>query len=515
MSNDNPDYLHLTAHKFSITCRTCGITETFYSELSVGYFRLKHEGHDLVEAAPPTPPPVKKQPRENAPIAPLQVPQERENAPTPPSQDPQERREAAPVAPPPMPQEALEPAGRAGSTVDEGSAVVKVERVIVDTRVSPRDGFPVIRVRGLKGDELLFVRLFKPEEAGKMRQLLGSGRYEDPDAGNVIFKWEEDVISFQDEPQRRRAPVEAMQPEVEPREYVPPVDSVLSSIESLTAEQAPAPIPEPPRAPEPPPRSEKPRRVEKPAAVEPVEPVEQAAPAREEPPAVIERPPVVEMPVEKLAPAIVEPPAVIEKPRAVEKPIEKAPQAKVEEPAAIEKPEKPKKNHETLLLAKSSYVQEGEESMKEAVRISKILRAFRWNVEPVYTIGVIVEDNLSIETNKGEISGSLVKKIENAGYKLSAVTANSSKPTAWFKRKSSPEVPLVDDPERTRQLEQRVAELTKTLQEERDGASELKSTWEKRFQLLTRLVSSLREGGPEPEGEPDDSEPKPETDVTS
>ena len=73
--------------------------------------------------------------------------------------------------------------------------------------------------------------------------------------------------------------------------------------------------------------------------------------------------------------------------------------------------------------------------MKEAVRISKILRAFRWNVEPVYTIGVIVEDNLSIETNKGEISGSLVKQIENAGYKLSAVTATSSKPTAWFKRK--------------------------------------------------------------------------------
>ena len=476
MSNDNPDYLHLTAHKFSITCRTCGITETFYSELSIGYFRLKHEGHDLVEAAPPTPPPVKQQrPPENAPTAPPEVPQE--------------PRESAPTAPPPTPHGAPEPAGQADSPVDERSADVQVERVIVDTRVSPRDGFPVIRVRGMKGDELLFVRLFKPEEAGKMRQFLGGGRYEDKDAGNVVFKWEEEVISFQDEPQDRRAPVEATPPEAEPREFVPPVDSVLSSIESLTAEEASASVAEPLRAPEPPPRREKPKRVEK--------------------------PPIVEKPVEKPAPATVEPPVVIEKLRAVEKPIEKAPQAKVEQPAAIEKPEKTKKNHDTLLLAKSSYVQEGEESMKEAVRISKVLRAFRWNIEPVYTIGVIVEDNLSIETNKGEISGSLVKQIENAGYKLSAVTANSSKPTAWFKRKPSPEVPLVDDPERTRQLEHRVAELTKTLKEERDGASELKATWEKRFQLLTRLVRSLREGGAEPGGEPDDSEPEPETDVTS
>ena len=409
MSKDNPDYLHLTAHKLSITCRTCGITETFYSELSVGYFRLKHEGHDLVEAAPPTPPPVKQLPPENAP-----------------------------TAPPPIPHEALEPAERADRPVDESSAVVKVERVIVDTRVSPRDGFPVIRVRGMKGDELLFLRLFKPEEAGKMRQFLGSGRYEDPDAANVVFEWEEDVISFQDEPQERRAPVEAKQPEVEPREFVPPVDSVLSSIESLTAEEASASIPEPPRAPEPS-RSEKPKRLEKPPIVE--KPVERPAPERVEPPAVIEKPPALEKPVEKSSPATVEPPVVIEKLRAVEKPIEKALQAKVEQPAAIEKPEKAKKNHDTLLLAKSSYVQEGEESMKEAVRISKVLRAFRWNIEPVYTIGVIVEDNLSIETNKGEISGSLVKQIEHAGYKLSAVNANSSKPTAWFKRKPSPGPP--------------------------------------------------------------------------
>lgn|GEM_PF-3541883 len=478
----------MTAHKFSITCKTCGITETFYSELSVGYFRLKHEGHELVEAVPVTPRAAKQEPREKDPGEPPAVPHE--------------PLESASPAPPPAQQEPLEPAKQADSPGEEGGPAVKVERVIVDTRVSPRDGFPVIRVRGLKADELLFVRLFKPEEAGKMRQFLGSGRYEDPDAGNAVFTWDEGVIAFQDEPEERRAPVEAKRTEVEPLEFVPPVDSVLSSIERLTAEEAPAPIQEPPRAPEPsPPRREKPRRAEKAPTVE--KPTKAAAPPEMEPPAAIETPPVVEEPIERPT----------EKP--IQKPIEKVAPPRAEPPAAVEKPEKAKKNHETLLLAKSSYVQEGEESMKEAVRISKILRAFRWNVEPVYTIGVILEDNLSIETNKGEISGSLVKQIENAGYKLSAVTANSSKPTAWFKRKPAPEVPLVDDPERTRQLEQKVIELTKTLKDERSGTTELKATWEKRFLLLTRLVSSLREGAPEAGAEPDDSEPRPETDVTS
>lgn len=490
MSHDNPDYLHLTAHKFSITCKTCGITETFYSELSVGYFRLKHEGHELVEAAPPKPRPTELEPREEAPSI-----------------------------PPPAPQEPLAPANETDSPNEESGPAVKVERVIVDTRVSPRDGFPVIRVRGMKADELLFVRLFKPEEAGKMRQFLGSGRYDDQEGGNEVFTWDEGVISFQDEPEERRAPVEAKKIEVETRGFVPPEDSVLSSIESLTAEESSAPtpsapMPEPPPAPEPSlPRTQKTRRTEKPRVVE--QPIEKVGRPKVEPQVAAAAPLMVEEPTEKAPPAKPEPSAAIEKQPTVEIPTEKVAPPKVESPVAVEKPEKAKKNQEALLLAKSSYVQEGEESMKEAVRISKILRAFRWNVEPVYMIGVILEDNLSIETNKGEISGSLVKQIENAGYKLSAVTANSSKPTAWFKRKPTAEVPLVDDPERTRELEKKVAELSKTLKAERSGATELKAAWEKRFLHLTRLVSSLRESAPDASAEPDDSEASSETDVTS
>lgn len=487
MSHDNPDYLHLTAHKFSVTCKTCGITETFFSELSIGYFRLKHDGHELVEAAAPKPRVLDQIPVEELPTA------------TPPT-----RKD-------------LEPA-RAESPAEENGPAVKVDKVIVDTRVSARDGFPVIRVRGLKADELLFVRLFKPEEAGKMRQLLGSGRYQDQDAENAVFTWDEGMIVFQDEPEERHVPPEAKRAEPEPREFVPPDDSVLSSIESLTAQEAaepkpvpahvPAPVPEPSPLP-----TQKPRRAEKPPVVE--SPDEKVSLPKVKPPVAAEALLTVEQPVETAAPAKTEPAPLIERPTVVEKPNERPAPSKVRPPAPLEKPEKAKKNHEALLLAKSSYVQEGEESMREAVRISKILRAFRWNVEPVYTIGVLLEDNLSIETNKGEISGSLVKQIEKAGYKLSAVNATSSKPTAWFKRKPTPEVPLVDDPERTRQLEQRVAQLTKTLQDERSETAELRAAWEKRVLLMTRLVNSLRENAAGAGAESGDSEPGPETDVSS
>jgi hypothetical protein len=353
----------------------------------------------------------------------------------------------------------------------------KIDKVLVDTRVSPDDGFPVIRVRGMRADGTLeFVRLFKPEEAGKMREFLGSGRYEDQDAvdaGNVVYTWETDDISFLSEPAERPAMIEPQKKEAQAQRLVAPVevadvaDSVFPSMETPSPEAPPAleKVPEPATQPMPEPRPER-KRKPKPAARAPAEEKQVAKPA--------------------------------------------LPSQQEVSPA-----EKPKKNHETLLLAKSSYIQEGEESMSEALRISKILKAFRWNVEPVYTIGVIVDDNLSIETNKGEISGALVKQIEKAGYKLSAVTASSTKPTAWFKRKPSQDLPMVDDPERTRQLEQRVAELTKKLQDERNGADEQKAEWERRFLLLTNLVRSLRQGGPEPGAENDDSEPEPESDVTS
>ena len=93
-----------------------------------------------------------------------------------------------------------------------------------------------------------------------------------------------------------------------------------------------------------------------------------------------------------------------------------------------------------LLVSKSWYVQGGTQNRKEAVRISKVLKAFRWNVEPLYTVGVILDDILSIETSKTQISRTLIKRIEDAGYKLTAVSVGQCKPVAWFK-KAVPETP--------------------------------------------------------------------------
>jgi hypothetical protein len=75
---------------------------------------------------------------------------------------------------------------------------------------------------------------------------------------------------------------------------------------------------------------------------------------------------------------------------------------------------------------------------KEAVRLSKVLKAFRYKVEPLYTIGVILDDILSVETSKNEISRTLIERVEDAGYRLTAVTTDQGKPVAWFKKKDRP-----------------------------------------------------------------------------
>ena len=76
----------------------------------------------------------------------------------------------------------------------------------------------------------------------------------------------------------------------------------------------------------------------------------------------------------------------------------------------------------TLLVSKSWYALEGKKNEKEAAGISKVLRVFRWKIEPAYAIRLIVDDILSIGSSKNEISGALTKRIESAGCRLSAVT---------------------------------------------------------------------------------------------
>ena len=44
---------------------------------------------------------------------------------------------------------------------------------------------------------------------------------------------------------------------------------------------------------------------------------------------------------------------------------------------------------------------------------------------------------LSVVTNKDQITRSLVRRVEDAGYRLTAVTIDQGSPVAWFKRTAS------------------------------------------------------------------------------
>jgi hypothetical protein len=118
--------------------------------------------------------------------------------------------------------------------------------------------------------------------------------------------------------------------------------------------------------------------------------------------------------------------------------LEKTPSAKRSkkkaQPVAETSPRAPEAKDEYLLVSKSWYVQGGNQNRQEAVRVSKVLKEFRWKVEPVYTIGVMLDDLLSIETSKNEITRPLIERIEGAGYRLTAVVVEQGKPVAWFKR---------------------------------------------------------------------------------
>jgi hypothetical protein len=118
-----------------------------------------------------------------------------------------------------------------------------------------------------------------------------------------------------------------------------------------------------------------------------------------------------------------------------------APVAAQEPPAAKKQEAVVKVVHEeereSLLVANSFYMKDGEEVGKEALRVSRALKELRWGVKPPYLISVIIDDNVGIEANSDAIMADLVEKIESIGYKFVAVNAPNSKPTAWFKRKNA------------------------------------------------------------------------------
>ncbi len=87
----------------------------------------------------------------------------------------------------------------------------------------------------------------------------------------------------------------------------------------------------------------------------------------------------------------------------------------------------------SLLLGKFSFVKEGERYRKEALRISNVLKTFRWNVQPPYVIGALFDDNLSIQSSTGVVSREVIMGVEQLGYYFVAVESPKGVMTAWFK----------------------------------------------------------------------------------
>lgn len=145
-----------------------------------------------------------------------------------------------------------------------------------------------------------------------------------------------------------------------------------------------------------------------------------------------------------------------------------------------------KERVENLLLARSYYIQEGEDYREEAIRISKVLKEFRWKIEPSYSIRVIFDDNICIEGNNGIISRKLIKRIESLGYRLTAVSVEGPSPTAWFKRRQAQMIQTQSKDES--ELRRRLEEKEKELQAERAKYESEKAKWEERFLALVNLL---------------------------
>jgi hypothetical protein len=158
---------------------------------------------------------------------------------------------------------------------------------------------------------------------------------------------------------------------------------------------------------------------------------------------------------------------------------------------------------EPLLLARSSYIGESDEKRFDALRVSRALKEFKWNVEPPYVIGIMVDDNLSVETNIGVISSSMVERVQKLGYKFVAVNAPQGSPVAWFKKESQEAIETgfpVGDAERMMQIRQgkRTYDKEKAVWEE-SFVSLLMTVKDMDGQKLKRVASIIKSERPEPD----------------
>jgi len=144
--------------------------------------------------------------------------------------------------------------------------------------------------------------------------------------------------------------------------------------------------------------------------------------------------PKVELVIEEVTPKEETPKAP---PNPAPKPAPKPASKPASKPAPKTHPEAPTgKNvlRGPLLLGKFSQIEEGEEYSQEALKISKALGQFRWNIEPPYVIGALFDDIVSIQAQAGSITKDALEKVEELGYRFIAVDAPNGCVTAWFKK---------------------------------------------------------------------------------
>jgi hypothetical protein len=387
--------------KIHVECTTCGASDSFYSNLSVEQFKSRHRGHDVVvegEKSSPSAAYVEKYAEKPAPA----------------EAKPRVEEAVYAVKPPPKEEEPL-----------VGEAMTRISKVRVDLVVFPVLPEPVFRLRGFKDDgEEAFITTVRSEHAAKVREIIAGGEYVDHDLSGVRYSWEPEAVEYgTDARERLGLPAVATKaaktsrPRPEHRQSPPETDvsTVAKTNEILFGES---------------------RKVDGAPAKPELPSLEAvAAPAPriqlEAPPA----PPPSPQPHQEKTPE-----REVEAQPSVPRQAVKKEEKKAVQPAAQLSPTKAAEEKEEgyLLVSKSWYIQGGQANRKEALRISQVLKEFRWKVEPVYTIGVILDDMLSIETNRNQISRTLITRVENAGYRLTAVTTEQGKPVAWFKR-SAPE----------------------------------------------------------------------------
>jgi len=378
-------------HKISVECKSCEVSESFYSPVSIKRFRLEHVGHEVME-----------------------------------------RDIDAPTAWP-----RTEPAnGR-----QEGGKV-RLLKVLVELVILPSYPAPVFTITGVKDDlKSAFVQVVSPSQRDQVKETLEKGKYLVSDSSDTVYVWEPKAITFsegamlamsfgQSSTVGSNLAELAQAPEKPFQSDAPPTSEDVQEIQIAASggEQSALPI------------NEVAPQAEPPSLLVPPGPPDSGAPPPSDSSAQLAgSSPALAQANEVTTAASTSPePEASTRPspesKEVSTPAMDAGREEATMPSSESSQDAKVDEDNYLLVSRSWYIEKGPKNMSEAVRISRLLRPFRWSIEPAYTIGVMVDDILSVETANGEIGGDVTKQIEGAGYKLSRVSVEKGKPVAWFKR---------------------------------------------------------------------------------